>query len=115
MITTDALNQELRISKSDIQIGNQNSPQNEIRSIKNAEEAAKHFEKVLVQQFVQVMTEQMFKSNLAGEDGPGWMKSYGNKQQETLTDILSEHLVEKGTFNISEDILKQWTAKGMIE
>lgn len=112
MIPTDALNQEFRISKSDMQIGNQSSPLNETRSIKNAQEAAKQFEKVLVQQFVQVMTEQMFKSNLAGEDGPGWMKSYGNQQQDTLTDILSEHLVERGTFNISSDILKQWAAKG---
>ena len=45
----------------------------------------------------------MFESNLAGEDGPGWMKSYGNQQKETLTEILSDHLVEKGTFDISTD------------
>ncbi len=72
------------------------------------EEAAKTFEKVLVEQFVNVMTEQLFKSNLAGEDGPGWMKAYGDTQRRVMTEVLSEHLVDNGTFNISSLVLEQW-------
>ncbi len=72
------------------------------------EEAAKTFEKVLVEQFVNVMTEQLFKSNLSGENGPGWMKAYGDTQRRVMTEVLSEHLVDNGTFNISELVLKQW-------
>lgn len=112
MMTIESLNPEFRIPQSDIKIRHQNPVQEKGERIQSAEEAAKQFEKILVQQFVQVMTEKMFESNLAGEDGPGWMKSYGNQQKETLTDILSEHLVEKGTFNISSTILKQWSDKG---
>ena len=76
--------------------------------------AAKSFEKVLVQQFVNVMTEQMFKSNLSGEDGPGWMKAYGDKQRQVLSDVLTEHLVESGTFDISSTLLQHWQRKGLI-
>ena len=111
MVTIKAINPEFHVPQSDIKI--RHSPlQQDTPHIKNPEEAAKQFEKVLVQQFVQVMTEQMFNSNLGGEDGPGWMKSFGNQQRDTLTNILSEHLVEKGTFDISSTILKQWADKG---
>ena len=72
------------------------------------EEAANKFEKILVEQFVNVMTEQLFKSNLSGEDGPGWMKAYGDTQRKVLTEVLSDHLVDNGTFNISETVLQQW-------
>ena len=112
MITLEAINPEFRIPRSDIKIRQQSPLKEQDGRIQDAQEAAKQFEKVLVQQFVQVMTEQMFESNLAGEEGPGWMKSYGNQQKETLTDILSEHLVEQGTFDISSTILKQWADKG---
>ena len=112
MIKIEALNPEFNIPRSDIKVRYLDPAQETGEPIKNAQEAAKQFEKILVQQFVQVMTEQMFESNLAGEDGPGWMKSYGNQQKETLTDILSEHLVEKGTFDISSTILQQWADKG---
>ena len=76
--------------------------------VNTPEEAAKTFEKVLVEQFVNVMTEQLFKSNLSGENGPGWMKAYGDTQRRVMTEVLSDHLVENGTFNISETVLKQW-------
>ena len=112
MATIEALNPEFRLPKSDIKIRHNTAQQEDQPRIQNAEEAAKQFEKILVQQFVQVMTDQMFESNLAGEDGPGWMKSSGNQQKETLTDILSEHLVDNGTFDISSVILKQWADKG---
>lgn len=71
------------------------------------EEAAKTFEKVLVEQFVSVMTDQLFKSNLSGDEGPGWMKAYGDSQRKTLTEVLSKHLVDNGTFNISDAVLQQ--------
>jgi len=89
-------------------------PNAETQTINNPEEAAKTFEKVLVQEFVNVMTEQMFESNLAGEDGPGWMKSYSDTQRQVLTDVLTDHLVENGTFNISDLVLKQWQDKGYL-
>lgn len=85
------------------------APNPDLRANMNSpEEAAKTFEKVLVEQFVTVMTDQMFKSNLSGEDGPGWMKAYGDTQRKMLTEILSDHLVENGTFNISDTLLEQW-------
>lgn len=68
----------------------------------------------MVQQFVNVMTEQMFKSNLSGEDGPAWMKSQSDTQRQVLTDVLTDHLVDKGTFNISDIMLTQWHNKGFI-
>ncbi|MFK7849138.1 MAG: hypothetical protein AB8G77_27875 [Rhodothermales bacterium] len=79
--------------------------------IDTPEEAAKTFEKVLVEQFVNVMTEQLFKSNLAGEDGPGWMKAYGDTQRRVMTEVLTDHLVDNGTFNISSLVLEQWQRK----
>ena len=111
-MTIQHINPEFKVPRSDIKIRYEQTSELNGPSIHNAEEAAKEFEKILVKQFVQVLTEQMFESNLAGEDGPGWMKSYGNQQKQTLTDILSDHLVEKGTFNISSVILKQWADKG---
>lgn len=114
-MTINHINPEFRIPRSDIKIRYPEATNQENKSVRNPEEAAKEFEKVLVRQFVQVLTEQMFESNLAGEEGPGWMKSYGNQQRETLTDILSDHLVEKGTFDISSTMLKQWEDKGYIQ
>lgn len=76
--------------------------------LETPEEAAKTFEKILVQQFVGVMTEQLFDSQLSGEDGPGWMKAYGDTQRRILTEVLSDHLVESGTFNVSDTLIEQW-------
>ena len=90
-------------------------PSNNRIDVNNPEEAAKSFEKVLVQEFVNVMTEQMFKSNLSGEDGPGWMKAHSDNQRQILSDILTDHLVESGTFDISSIVLKQWQQRGLIE
>ena len=76
--------------------------------IDTPEEAAKTFEKVLVEQFVNVMTEQLFKSNLSGDEGPGWMKAYGDTQRRVMTEVLTDHLVDNNTFNISSLVLEQW-------
>ncbi len=83
------------------------------RRLKNPQEAAKEFEKVLVQQFVKVMTEQMFTSNLSGEDGPNWMKSYGDQQRDLLAGVLTDHLVENNTFDIASLVLDQWQQRGL--
>ncbi len=103
------------ITPSDIGVQSvQTTPNTEHRTQNTPEEAAKSFEKVLVQQFVNVMTEQMFKSNLSGEDGPAWMKSQNDTQRQVLTDVLTDHLVDNGTFNISDIMLTQWQNKGFI-
>ena len=73
------------------------------------------FEKVLVQQFVNVMTEQMFKSNLSGDEGPGWMKAYGDTQRQVISDVLTDHLVESNTFNLSSLVMQHWQRQGLIE
>ena len=86
----------------------------DISRIRNPEEAAKTFEKVLIEQFVGVMTKQLFESNLSGEDGPGWMKANGDQQRDILTDVLTEHLVEQGTFNLSSLLHEHWQRKGMM-
>ena len=109
----DNTNLEFRIPRSDVKIRHASNPDIDLNTIRSPEEAAKKFEKILVQQFVQVMTEQMFESNLSGEDGPGWMKAYGNQQRDTMTKVLTDHLVEKGTFDISSTILKQWQDRGL--
>lgn len=84
------------------------TPNTELQTPNSEEEAAKTFEKVLVEQFVSVMTDQLFNSNLSGEEGPGWMKAYGDTQRKIMTEVLSEHLVDNNTFNISSTLLAQW-------
>ena len=54
MITVEALNPEFRVPRSDIQVGYPNPSQENGERIQSAKEAAQHFEKILVQQFVQV-------------------------------------------------------------
>lgn len=105
------------ITPSDIRIQSVQATPNTTPRTQNTnspENAAKSFEKVLVQQFVSVMTEQMFKSNLSGEEGPAWMKSQSDTQRQILTDVLTDHLVENGTFNISDIMLTQWQNKGFM-
>lgn len=97
-----------------LQVNEARNPEPGTRNTKTPEEAARSFEKVLVQQFVNVMTEQMFKSNLSGEDGPAWMKSQSDTQRQVLTEVLTDHLVDTGTFNISDIMLTQWQNKGFI-
>ena len=109
-MTSNQINAELRMPNAEYaKLGTQNS---EIGTrnleLDTPEEAAKTFEKILVEQFVGVMTEQLFDSQLSGEEGPGWMKAYGDTQRRILTEVLSDHLVESGTFNVSESLLEQW-------
>lgn len=72
------------------------------------EEAAKQFEEILARQFVRTMTDQLFKTQLSGEESAGWMKSQGDAQRDVLTDVLTRHLVESGTLGLSDLLLRQW-------
>lgn len=74
------------------------------------EEAARQFEEVLVRQFVKSMTDGLFKHNLAGEGAPSWVDSNHDTQRDMLTDVLTRHLTESGSFNVSEMLLKKWGA-----
>ena len=74
----------------------------------NPEEAAKAFEHVLVQQFVKTLTDPLFKTSLSGEEGPGWMKAYGDTQRSMLTDVLTGQFVDQKTFGLADLLLKQW-------
>jgi len=78
----------------------------------NMEEAAAQFEEVLVKQFVQTMTKDLFKNSLSGENGPGWIESQSEMQSDVLADILIQRLVEDGTFNMRELLLQQWEQQG---
>lgn len=71
-------------------------------------EAAKAFERVLVQQFVKTLTEPLFRSSLSGEEGPGWMAAYGDTQRDMMTNVFTEHLVDQKTFGLAELLLAQW-------
>ena len=71
------------------------------------EETAKQFEEIMVQEFVKIMTADMFKTSLAGEEGPGWMASQSDTQRQILTDVLAEALIKQRIFNFSDQILDQ--------
>lgn len=74
---------------------------------KNPQEAAEQFEQVLVRQFVQTMTKDLFDNPLSGKNS-GAVASQGRLQSEALTDTVTRELVEQDAFGISELLLKQW-------
>lgn len=75
----------------------------------NPKEAAAQFEKVLVKQFVKVMTKNMFDASLSGEDGPNWMQGQRRRQRDILTDVISQHIVDSDTLGIRDMLLRQWS------
>lgn len=75
---------------------------------RNPKEAAAQFEKVLVRQFVDVMTKDMFSASLSGEEGPQWMSSQRDSQRDAMTDVLTDHIVESGDLGLRELLLKRW-------
>ncbi len=85
-----------------------------LRRSSEPEDAARAFEEVLVEQFVSTMTDQLFKTSLSGDEGPGWMKAYGDTQRSMLTDILTDHLVDQKTFGLSQLLLDKWAQNGQI-
>jgi hypothetical protein len=54
------------------------------------------------------MTKDLMSSSMAGDGGPGWMNSQRDSQRDHLTDVLTDHLVESGTLDIREMLLKRW-------
>jgi flagellar protein FlgJ len=79
------------------------------RDARSPEEAARQFEAVLVRQFVEVMTKDLFDS-----ESEGMLTGQADLQRDTLTDTLTDHLVESGTFGIAELMIQQWKKLGRI-
>lgn len=79
------------------------------RAAEDPAEAARQFEAVLVRQFVEVMTKDLFQS----EEG-GMLTGQADLQRDTLTDTLTDHLVEGGTFGIADLMIAQWERAGRI-
>lgn len=79
------------------------------RPADSPQEAAKQFEAVLVRQFVDVMTKDLFQS----AEG-GMLTGQADLQRDTLTDTLAEHLVDSGTFGIADLLMKQWGRTGRL-
>lgn len=72
-------------------------------------DAAQEFETVLVRQFVEVMTKDMFAASLTGDDGPGWMESQRGTQRDMMTDQLTRHLAESDAFSFEEQLMQKWS------
>lgn len=79
------------------------------------EEAAEQFEKVLVRQFVDVMTEDMYSSSLAGDEGKHWMGSQRDRQRRIMTDMIADKLTEAGDLQISETLMQSWGVESSPE
>lgn len=71
-------------------------------------EAAEQFEKVLVRQFVDVMTEDMYSSSLAGDGGKNWMSSQRDRQRKVVTDMITNQLSAAGDLQIAETLMQSW-------
>lgn len=99
----------MRVDSTQISQTTAGGPQ-DFRVPKDPVAAAKQFEEVLVREFVRTMTKDMFSGSLAGEDGAGWVKAQGEAQSDTLTDVVTKHLVESGTLGISDMLLRKWNA-----
>lgn len=83
-------------------------PSSGLRRPTTPEETAREFEGILVREFVKIMTKDLFKSNLQGEEGPAWVDSYSDTQRDVMTNALTKHLVEQGQLGISELLLRKW-------
>lgn len=79
------------------------------RDAESPEEAARQFEAVLVRQFVEVMTKDLFDG---GEEGG--MTGQADLQRDTLTDTLTDHLVDSGTFGVADLMIAQWRQSGRL-
>ncbi len=84
-------------------------PAGAARPAEDPAEAARQFEAVLVRQFVEVMTKDLFQ----GEEG-GLLSGQADLQRDTLTDTLADHLVDSGTFGIADLLMQQWDRAGRL-
>lgn len=80
----------------------------ESRPPETLEEAADKFEKVLVRQFVKVMTKDMFSGSLAGEGGGNWMKTQRDRQRGFVNDMVADRLAEADTLEVSKTLAREW-------
>ncbi len=78
-------------------------------------EAAEQFEKVLVRQFVDVMTEDMYSSSLAGDGDKNWMSSQRDRQRKVMTNMITDKLTETGNLQISETLMQSWGTDASAE
>ena len=78
-------------------------------------EAAEQFEKVLVRQFVDVMTEDMYSSSLAGDGDKNWMSSQRDRQRKVMTNMITDKLTETGNLQISETLMQSWGKNASAE
>ncbi|WP_263810189.1 MULTISPECIES: hypothetical protein [Salinibacter] len=78
-------------------------------------EAAEQFEKVLVRQFVDVMTEGMYSSSLAGDGDKNWMGSQRDRQRRVLTGMISKKIAEGDNLQISETLMRSWGTDATAE
>lgn len=69
------------------------------------EEAAEQFEALLVRQFVDAMTKDLFKSTLVGGGIP---EAQADAQREAMVNALTEELVESGAMLFRDLLLRQW-------
>lgn len=76
---------------------------------RSPEEAARQFEAVLVRQFVEVMTKDLFDT-----ESEGMLTGQADLQRDTLTEALTDHLVEAGTLGIADLLLAQWDRAGRL-
>lgn len=79
------------------------SSTNPLDKANTPEEAAEQFEALLVRQFVEAMTKDLFKST---EDSlPG---AQAEAQREAMVDALTNELVESGAMLFRDLLLQQW-------
>lgn len=78
------------------------------RSPETLEGAAEEFERLLVRNFVDEMTDGLFENSLAGDDGPSWMESQRSSHRDVMNDVLSSHLVESDSLSIADRLIEQW-------
>lgn len=79
------------------------------RPAASPDEAARQFEAVLVRQFVDVMTKDLFQS-----EEEGMLTGQADLQRDTLTDTLTDHLVESGAFGVADLMMAQWRRAGRV-
>ena len=79
------------------------------RTAETPEEAARQFEAVLVRQFVEVLTRDLFKS-----EAGGMLTGQADLQRDTITDVLTDTLVDSGSFGVADLMTQQWTRAGRM-
>lgn len=85
-----------------------------MRRLHTPEEAARQFETILLRQFVQALTRDLFRTSLTGDEAFAWMGSYRDTQRDVLADVLAHHLAEQGRLGIAELLLRQWRQAGHL-